>query len=129
MLSCDMMVLLGNLLNNVASMQHAHMALYAVQRIPEYWAWYYWLNPFAWSIYGLVASQLGDDFTLSVNTYGFDPDDGPFGQDLYVAQFIYKYYGYDAGFLLWLIPILLGYTAAFWLIASLGLKYLVYISR
>ncbi|EIE25913.1 ATP-binding cassette transporter [Coccomyxa subellipsoidea C-169] len=98
-------------------------------RIPDYWSWYYYLNPFAWSIYGLVASQLGDDFTNSVNTYGFDPDDGPFGQDLYVAQFVYRYYGYDATFLVYLVPIVLGFTIAFWGIATAGLKYLVYISR
>lgn len=103
--------------------------VHALQRIPEYWSWYYYLNPFAWSIYGLVASQLGDDFTNSVNTYGFDPDDGPFGQDLYVAQFIYRYYGYDAAFLVYLIPIVLGFTIAFWGIATAGLKHLVYIHR
>lgn len=103
--------------------------LFAVQRIPDYWAWFYYMNPFAWSIYGLVASQLGNDFTNSVNTYGFDPDDGPFGQDLYIAQFIYKYYGYDAEFLLYLIPIVLLFSVAFWGFATAGLKHLVYISR
>lgn len=41
-----------------------------LQRIPDWWGWYYNLNPFAWSNYGLVASQLGHDFTHSVNTYG-----------------------------------------------------------
>lgn len=41
-----------------------------MQRIPDWWSWYYYLNPFSWSIYGLVASQLGHDFTNTVNTYG-----------------------------------------------------------
>lgn len=41
-----------------------------VQRIPDWWSWYYYLNPFSWSIYGLVASQLGHDFIHTVNTYG-----------------------------------------------------------
>ncbi|CAO2208635.1 unnamed protein product, partial [Urochloa humidicola] len=29
-------------------------------RIPIWWRWYYWLNPVAWSLYGLVTSQYGD---------------------------------------------------------------------
>ena len=41
-----------------------------LQRIPGWWAWYYYLNPFAWSVYGLCASQLGHDFHNTVNTYG-----------------------------------------------------------
>lgn len=30
------------------------------QRIPIWWRWYYWLNPIAWSLYGLMTSQYGD---------------------------------------------------------------------
>ncbi|KAI3512643.1 hypothetical protein L1887_19961 [Cichorium endivia] len=28
--------------------------------IPVWWRWYYWGNPLAWTLYGLVASQFGD---------------------------------------------------------------------
>ncbi|KAB1209191.1 ABC transporter G family member 32 [Morella rubra] len=31
------------------------------KRIPVWWRWYYWANPIAWSLYGLLASQYGDD--------------------------------------------------------------------
>lgn len=30
------------------------------QQIPLWWRWYYWLSPVAWTIYGLVTSQVGD---------------------------------------------------------------------
>lgn len=30
------------------------------QRIPIWWRWYYWANPIAWSLYGLLTSQYGD---------------------------------------------------------------------
>ncbi|XP_047951852.1 ABC transporter G family member 32 [Salvia hispanica] len=30
------------------------------KRIPVWWRWYYWANPVAWSLYGLVASQFSD---------------------------------------------------------------------
>ncbi|XP_058112245.1 pleiotropic drug resistance protein 1-like [Magnolia sinica] len=34
-------------------------------RIPVWWRWYYWLDPIAWTMYGLVTSQYGDvDDTL-----------------------------------------------------------------
>lgn len=29
------------------------------QRIPVWWRWYYWANPIAWSLYGLLTSQYG----------------------------------------------------------------------
>lgn len=38
------------------------------QRMPAWWEWYSNVNPVAWSVYGLVASQLGDDYTYYVNT-------------------------------------------------------------
>ncbi|XP_028753873.1 ABC transporter G family member 32-like isoform X2 [Neltuma alba] len=31
------------------------------KRIPIWWRWYYWGNPVAWTLYGLVISQYGDD--------------------------------------------------------------------
>lgn len=34
------------------------------KRIPSWWRWYYWANPVAWSLYGLLASQYGDDNSL-----------------------------------------------------------------
>ncbi|WJX13988.1 hypothetical protein P8452_04313 [Trifolium repens] len=33
-------------------------------QIPIWWRWYYWACPTAWTVYGLVTSQLGDKETL-----------------------------------------------------------------
>ncbi|KAM7275604.1 hypothetical protein ACFE04_017470 [Oxalis oulophora] len=33
-------------------------------RIPIWWRWYYWANPIAWSLYGLLTSQYGDSYKL-----------------------------------------------------------------
>ncbi|RVW54019.1 hypothetical protein VitviT2T_004694 [Vitis vinifera] len=30
------------------------------RRIPIWWRWYYWANPIAWTLYGLLTSQYGD---------------------------------------------------------------------
>ncbi|KAM7259962.1 hypothetical protein ACFE04_015703 [Oxalis oulophora] len=35
-----------------------------VNRIPIWWRWYYWANPIAWSLYGLLTSQYGDNDEL-----------------------------------------------------------------
>lgn len=32
----------------------------ARMRLPIWWRWYYWANPVAWSLYGLLTSQYGD---------------------------------------------------------------------
>nr|XP_043609157.1 ABC transporter G family member 32-like isoform X2 [Erigeron canadensis] len=32
----------------------------ARMRLPVWWRWYYWANPVAWSLYGLLTSQYGD---------------------------------------------------------------------
>ncbi|KAI3421393.1 uncharacterized protein J3R85_012430 [Psidium guajava] len=34
------------------------------KRIPIWWRWYYWANPIAWSLYGLIVSQYGDNDEL-----------------------------------------------------------------
>uniref|UniRef100_A0A1J3CWN6 ABC transporter G family member 32 n=1 Tax=Noccaea caerulescens TaxID=107243 RepID=A0A1J3CWN6_NOCCA len=34
------------------------------KRIPLWWRWYYWANPVAWTLYGLLVSQYGDDERL-----------------------------------------------------------------
>ena len=31
--------------------------------MPPWWSWYYYANPLAWGVYGLLYSQLGDDVT------------------------------------------------------------------
>lgn len=42
------------------------------QRLPVWWRWYYWLNPVAWSLYGLLTSQYGDDNTLILLSDGIN---------------------------------------------------------
>ncbi|KAK9232138.1 hypothetical protein WN943_022381 [Citrus x changshan-huyou] len=57
-------------------------------RIPIWWRWYYWADPMAWTLYGLVVSQFGDleDKLESGET---------------VKQFLRSYFGYKHDFLEW----------------------------
>ncbi|KAG6677538.1 hypothetical protein I3842_14G032500 [Carya illinoinensis] len=45
----------------------------AAIQIPIWWRWYYWAYPVAWTLYGLVTSQVGDKTTL-IEHLGFDHD-------------------------------------------------------
>ncbi len=59
-----------------------------MQQIPIWWRWYYWASPTAWTIYGLITSQVGKlshdlvipgDTLMPVNDYlkiafGFEYD-------------------------------------------------------
>ncbi|KAK9066079.1 hypothetical protein SSX86_015481 [Deinandra increscens subsp. villosa] len=56
-------------------------------KIPVWWRWYYWGNPMAWTIYGMVASQFGDfDTPLEGSTET-------------VKGYLDRYYGYKHDFL------------------------------
>ena len=50
-----------------------------------WWRWYYWGNPLAWTIYGMVASQFGDfDDSLGLET---------------VKGYLDRYFGFKHDFL------------------------------
>ncbi|OAY63325.1 ABC transporter G family member 36 [Ananas comosus] len=55
-------------------------------RIPVWWRWYYWINPVAWTLYGLVVSQFGDI------EHHLDSGES-------VADFVRDYFGFRHDFL------------------------------
>ncbi|KAI7727409.1 LOW QUALITY PROTEIN: hypothetical protein M8C21_009515 [Ambrosia artemisiifolia] len=55
-------------------------------KIPVWWRWYYWGNPLAWTIYGMVVSQFGEYDDLLVN-----------GET--VKGYLDRYFGYKHDFL------------------------------
>uniref|UniRef100_A0A9I9DQ34 ABC transporter domain-containing protein n=1 Tax=Cucumis melo TaxID=3656 RepID=A0A9I9DQ34_CUCME len=65
--------------------------------IPVWWRWYYWASPVAWTIYGIVASQLGDK-TNFLEIPGSEP--------MRVNEFLKKNLGFDHDFL---IPLVIGH--------------------
>ncbi|KAL3523633.1 hypothetical protein ACH5RR_016467 [Cinchona calisaya] len=58
--------------------------------IPVWWRWYYWGSPVAWTIYGLITSQLGDTMELV-----HIPERG----DLPVKVYLKEFPGYEYDFL------------------------------
>ncbi|CAL5429119.1 unnamed protein product [Camellia sinensis] len=63
----------------------------ACLRIPIWWRWYYWANPIAWSLYGLLTSQYGEmEEKLKLS-------DG--SQSMPIKQFLKDQFGYKYEFL------------------------------
>ncbi|XP_052300205.1 pleiotropic drug resistance protein 1-like isoform X3 [Citrus sinensis] len=78
-------------------------------RIPIWWRWYYWADPMAWTLYGLVVSQFGDleDKLESGET---------------VKQFLRSYFGYKHDFLGVVAVVVAGFAAVFGFLFALGIK-------
>jgi hypothetical protein len=86
--------------------------LLCVQRMPAYYSWYYYLNPFAYSLQGIVLSQLGDVTDL-INL--------PDGGTVSVKDALAIVFGYHYDFLGYNILIMIVFSVVF--IAS-GLVFL-----
>ncbi|GAB2264161.1 hypothetical protein Droror1_Dr00026295 [Drosera rotundifolia] len=85
------------------------------RQLPIWWRWYYWCTPTAWSLYGLVASQMGD-LTTTIEIPGSD--------DMSIKAFVKSYFGYDHDFLPAVVIAHLGWTLLFIFFFAYGIKYL-----
>ncbi|KAL8521926.1 hypothetical protein ACS0TY_012180 [Phlomoides rotata] len=85
-------------------------------RIPVWWIWYYYICPFAWTMYGLVASQFGDIKTVL--------DTGET-----VEEFVRSYLGYRHDFLGYAAIIIVGMSAFFGFIFAFAIRALNFQKR
>ncbi|PPR84605.1 hypothetical protein GOBAR_AA36107 [Gossypium barbadense] len=68
------------------------------QRIPPWWIWYYWICPMAWTVYGLITSQYGDDErTIEVQGMKLDPT---------IKWYLEHHFGFHHDFL-WAVAVVL----------------------
>ncbi|XP_075644795.1 ABC transporter G family member 32 isoform X2 [Castanea sativa] len=84
------------------------------KRIPIWWRWYYWANPIAWSLYGLLTSQYGDDnklLKLSDGTHLVP-----------VRQFLNSVFGYRHDFLGISAIMVVGFSVFFAVIFAFAIK-------
>ncbi|KAG6540832.1 hypothetical protein Mapa_017810 [Marchantia paleacea] len=80
--------------------------------MPGWWVWYYWLSPVAWTLYGLVTSQLG-----SVQTVMTSPTAIP------IKDYIRNYFGYNYDWLGYVAAVLVGFCLLFWSVFAFSIKY------
>ncbi|KAJ7564272.1 hypothetical protein O6H91_02G010500 [Diphasiastrum complanatum] len=84
-----------------------------MKRIPNWWIWYYWICPVAWTVNGLITSQYGD---LS------SPLQIPGEPDKPVKQFLKDYFGYHHDFLGAVAGALIGFAVLFAMIFAICVK-------
>lgn len=76
------------------------------------WIWMYYIDPVSYTIWGLIAGELGDVEEPML-------DQNPV---VTVSQFVESYFGYYSGAMSWIIPVLFAFSAAFFCISALALK-------
>ncbi|KAI4365625.1 hypothetical protein MLD38_021591 [Melastoma candidum] len=84
-------------------------------QIPIWWRWYYWANPVAWTLYGLVASQVGDkDEDLII------PGEGT----MKLMDFLKERLGFEYKFLPVVAVAHVGWNLLFFFVFAFGIKYI-----
>lgn len=84
------------------------------KRIPIWWSWYYWANPIAWTLYGLLISQYGDDNKLMKLSEG--------DRLLPVKQVLQEVFGYRHDFLGVAGLMVVGFCVLFGVIFAFAIK-------
>ncbi|KZV18315.1 ABC transporter G family member 31-like [Dorcoceras hygrometricum] len=88
-------------------------------QIPGWWIWFYYVCPIAWTLRGIITSQLGDVETLVVGP-GFEGS---------VKDFIESRFGYGPGMLQVTIAVLVGFSILFFSVFAISLKVLNFQKR
>ncbi|KAL6638325.1 hypothetical protein ACP70R_025897 [Stipagrostis hirtigluma subsp. patula] len=116
LVACTPSALLANILISFALPLWNLFAGFLVVRpeIPIWWRWYYWANPVSWTIYGVVASQFGDNGgLLSV----------PGGKPVVVKQFLQDNLGIRHDFLSYVVIVHFAYIIAFFFVFGYSIKF------
>ncbi|MBA0658476.1 hypothetical protein Goklo_010679 [Gossypium klotzschianum] len=83
--------------------------------IPVWWRWYYWATPVAWTLYGLITSQLGDR-NSDLEVPGFP--------DIPVKRYIKEMFGFEYEFLPVVAVVHIGWCLLFFFVFAYGIKFL-----
>ena len=67
---------------------------YVLQELPEWWAWYYWICPTAWTVNGLITSQYAD---LQKNVTNILPTGET--SNIIVSEYLNNTFGFHTDFL------------------------------
>eukprot|EP00268_Persea_americana_P059371 TRINITY_DN7275_c2_g1_i4.p1 TRINITY_DN7275_c2_g1~~TRINITY_DN7275_c2_g1_i4.p1 ORF type:complete len:154 (-),score=18.70 TRINITY_DN7275_c2_g1_i4:74-535(-) len=90
------------------------------QMIPTWWRWYYWADPASWTVYGLMASQLGDQSGL-IHVPG--------QSDLTVQEFVEDFLGLKVDNFSLIVCLHLGIVVLFLFVYGFGIKHLNFQKR
>ncbi|CAH9108624.1 unnamed protein product [Cuscuta epithymum] len=83
-------------------------------QIPAWWRWYYWGSPVAWTIYGLITSQVGDKTSMV---------EIPGGVDMSVKDYLKVGFGFDYDFLGVVAAAHVGWALLFCFVFAYAIKF------
>lgn len=89
------------------------------QSIPGWWIWFYYICPVAWTLRGVICSQLGDVETIIV---------GP-GFEGTVKKYLEVTFGYGPNMIGASIAALVGFCLLFFIVFALSVKFLNFQKR
>ncbi|CAL5207748.1 unnamed protein product [Lathyrus oleraceus] len=89
-------------------------------QIPIWWRWYYWASPVAWTIYGLVTSQVGD-----MNS----PIEVPGYRLMTVKDYLERRLGFEHDFLGFVVLAHIAFCLLFLFVFAYGIKFLNFQKR
>lgn len=92
----------------------------AMQRMPGWWLWYYYINPISWTLYGIIIFQLGD-FQNIIST--------PTGDTYTLQEYLSVTLDYSWHFRGQVVAILIAFMIAFMLFAIIGLRFINFQKR
>ncbi|XP_043691781.1 pleiotropic drug resistance protein 2-like [Telopea speciosissima] len=84
-------------------------------QIPIWWRWYYWASPVAWTLYGIVASQVGDRDSLVTI---------PGAGEQTIRMFLKDYLGFEHNFIGYVALAHVGFVLLFFFVFAYGIKFL-----
>ncbi|KAI3912461.1 hypothetical protein MKW92_019912 [Papaver armeniacum] len=90
-------------------------------QLPIWCRWYYWANPFAWTLYGLVTCLVGDKNT-PVRITGQ-------ANEMMLKRFLKEFLGFEHEFLGYVALAHLGFVLLFFFIFAYGIKFLNFQKR
>ncbi|KAF7820256.1 pleiotropic drug resistance protein 2-like [Senna tora] len=90
------------------------------KQIPIWWRWYYWACPTAWTIYGVVTSQVGDKSDL-LEVPGSTP--------MSVKEYLKKQMGFEYDFLGAVAAAHIAFAILFLFVFAYGIKFLNFQKR
>ncbi|KAI3695946.1 hypothetical protein L1987_78952 [Smallanthus sonchifolius] len=89
-------------------------------QIPIWWRWYYWGSPVAWTLYGLITSQVGQNENLVVV---------PGAGSIPVNEFIKDFLGFEYDFLHYVALAHVAWVVLFFIVFVCGIKFLNFQKR
>ncbi|CAN1121676.1 Pleiotropic drug resistance protein 1 [Linum perenne] len=85
-------------------------------RIPVWWRWYYWANPVAWTLNGLLTSQYGDD-------------ERELESGITIRSFLKLYYDFESNQLRVVATVIVGFGLLFGFVFAVSIKHLNFQKR